>query len=257
MNKSTFKPIAILMTAFLSTLALGACVSSGNEVKDPTDPAEAAEMNYQLGARYFRQGTYDFARDRLLRALEFDPKNPRTHYTLALTYQRLENRRLAAEHFELAVRYAPKNVDALNAYAVFLCQQGSYDEARRHFDRAIDVRENDNREVQMTNAGVCMASKPDYAVAEEYFRAAVEFKPSYGEPLFQLAALKHREEDNLTARAFLQRYMARNARTPEVLYLCSEIEKALGDNRASTDCLDELLRDFPESAQARYVLEQR
>ena len=56
-------------------------VTSG--AQPDADEGEAAELNYQLGARYFRNGSYELARDRLLYSIELDPKNAVAHYTLA------------------------------------------------------------------------------------------------------------------------------------------------------------------------------
>ena len=40
-----------------------------------------------------------------------------------------------------------------------------------------------------------------------------------------------------------------------VLYLAVQVETQLGDERAATDYMNQLLRDFPTSAEARQVLE--
>ncbi len=106
----------------------------------------------------------------------------------------------------------------------------------------------------MSNAGVCMAKKPDLELAEQYFRQAIARRPNYGEALIQLAALKHRTEDNLTARAFLQRYLSFNEASAAVLYLAVQIETELGMDREATDYLNQLLRDFPDSPEARQTL---
>jgi type IV pilus assembly protein PilF len=137
---------------------------------------------------------------------------------------------------------------------VFLCGQEEYDEARKQFDQTIEVRENDNPEIMMSNAGVCMANKPDLELAEQYFRQALARRPAYAEALIQLAALKHRTGDSLTARAFLQRYLATTAESAAVLDLAIQIETDLGDDRAATDYINRLLRVFPESAEARRSL---
>jgi type IV pilus assembly protein PilF len=173
-----------------------------------------------------------------------------------MTFVQLGNNRLATESFDQAIRFAPDSINVRNAYAVFLCQQGEYDNAQKQFDRAIDIRENDEKFVMMTNAGVCVAKKPDLTLAEKYFRDALGDRPSYGEALIQLAALKHRTEDDLGARAFLQRYLATNPASAGVLYLAVQIETRLGDDRAATDYMNQLMRDFPESAEARLMLRQ-
>jgi type IV pilus assembly protein PilF len=247
-----------LIVASCVLCVLGACVSTGDGgEKVATDADEAAQQYYELGARYYRNGNYEYARDRLERALEFDPKMAIAHSTLAMTYIALENPRLAKEHYEQAIKAEPNNFDVRNAYAVYLCQQRDYDDARDQFDRAIRVYDNDNAEVMLTNAGVCMSNKPDYVAAEDYFRRALEFKSSYGEALLQLSALKHQTGDDLRARAFMQRYMAGNSATAGVLLLAIQIETALDDDRAATDLINRLLRDFPNSPESKYIERQQ
>jgi type IV pilus assembly protein PilF len=235
-------------------LLLTGCVSTTRGVPAESDDDNAAQQYFQLGARYFRNGNYELARERLHRAIDLDPRMGMAHSTLALTYEQLDNIRLATEHHDKAVRYDPGNFNVRNAYAVFLCGQQRFDEARTQFERAVEVPENDNAEIMLTNAGVCMAQKPDYEQAEAFFRQALAKKPNYSEALLQMSLLKYRTTEFLQARAFLQRFLSANKTTPEVLYLGVQIEKALGDDRASTDYANQLLREFPNSEQARRVL---
>ncbi len=245
----------LVLTVVLAIVS--GCVSSTTQVRRTAADDDAAEQNYQLGARYFRNGSYELARDRLTRAIELEPRMASAHSMLALTYVQLGNTRLATESFDRAIRYGPNDQDVRNTYAVFLCGQREFDEARKQFDRAIDIRENDNPEIMMTNAGVCMAQKPDLALAEQYFRQALQRRPTYGEALIQLAALKHRTGDNFNASAFVQRYLAANEASAAVLYLAIQIENANGNDRAATDYLNDLLRDFPDSEEARQTLQTK
>lgn len=248
-----------LLAVLVTSLLLTGCVTTTtttNAAPEPekADKGNAADLNYQLGARYYRSGNFELARDRLLLSIELNPKNAVAHYTLALTYEQLENLRLATDAYEKAVQVAPKDFNVQNAYAVFLCNHEHFDEAREHFDRAIKVTENDNSETTMTNAGVCMMQKPDHELAEAYFRQALARKPNYGEALLQLCVLKFSTEDYLGARAFLQRYLNANVPTASILYLGVRIEEELGDDRARTDYSNQILREFPESAEARRIL---
>ena len=247
---------AKLLAGGLAALMMTACVSTSSGLPERSEnTAEAANQYYSLGARYYRNGQYELARERLSHALTFDPKLAIAHSVLALTYQALDNPRLAEEHFELAVRYEPRNIDVRNTYAVFLCQQRNFDKARSQFERVIKIPENDDPEVMMTNAGVCMAQKPDLVEAEQYFRRALTEKPSYGEALLQMALLKRQTGDQLSARAFLQRYLGSNPSSAAILYLAVQIEKDIGNARASTDYTNQLLRDYPASAEARRLME--
>ena len=248
-----------LLVVLATSLLLAGCVTTTTTNNTPSpenlDKANAADLNYQLGARYYRNGNYELARDRLLLSIELNPKNAVAHYTLALTYEQLENLRLATDSYENAVRIAPRDFNVQNAYAVFLCNYRDFDAAREQFDRAIKVTENDFSESTMTNAGVCMMQKPDHAFAEKYFRQALARKPNYAEALLQLCVLKFSTEDYFGARAFLQRYLSANIPTADVLYLGVLIEEQLGDERARMDFSNQILREFPESAEARRILE--
>lgn len=244
-----------ILAGLAAGLLLASCISTSNEVKRaaPND-REAAELNYQLGARYYHNGKYDLARDRLLLATKLDPKFALAYSTLGLTYEKLDNIRLAEGAYDSAVRLEPRNHGVQNTYAVFLCRQGRYNDAVSHFEKAAKVTENDNAEVTLTNAGVCLTQKPDLAMAEDYFRRALEVRPNYGEALLQLCVLKHQTKDDLIARAFLQRFLSTNKASADVLYLGVQIEAALGDERARTDFENRILREFPESTEARRVL---
>ncbi len=246
---------SLVLAAIVSILC--GCISSTSSVNRFEPRNDAAEQNYQLGAQYFRKGSYQLARDRLQRSIEFDAKNASAHSMLAMTYVQLGNTRLATESFEHSVRLGPNDQDVRNTYAVFLCGQGEYDEAREQFDRAIGIRENDNPEIMMSNAGVCMAKKPDLELAEQYFRQAIERRPTYGEPMIQMSALKYRTEEYLIARAFMQRYLIASKASAEVLDLAIRIENKLDDDRAATDYTNQLLRDFPDSPEARRTLTTR
>lgn len=251
MKKSDFIAVLVLAGSLLS-----GCVSSTTTGALPSesDDDDAAEYNYQLGVRYFQSQSYELARDRLERAIEQDPKMAKAHMTLGMTFEALEIPRLAAESYGNAIKVAPRDFNVQNAYAVYRCRQRDFTEAAKYFDRASTHPENDDAEQTLTNAGLCMLQKPDFEEAERFFRAALEHKATYGEALIQLCLLKVRQQDFMGARAFLQRYMSANRTTASVLFLAAEIEGRLDNERGRTEYVNQLLREFPESEEARKVL---
>ena len=250
MNKSELYAVVILAGVVLS-----GCVSSTTGMPAPeADVGDAAELNYQLGARYYQNGKYGLARDRLEHALELNPKMAVAYTTLGMTYEALGNPRLATESYENAVRAAPRDFEVNNAYAVFLCRQRDYSGAKKYFEKAANHPENDNAERTLTNAGLCLAQQPDLVEAERLFREALERRSTHGEALLQLCLLKYQQEEFMSARAFLQRFMATGKSTAGVLLLASEIEGKLGNDRGRTDYVNQLLREFPESPEARKAL---
>jgi len=248
------KKSVLVLGAMAAMFAIGGCISTTTgSPENKGDQGDAAELNYQLGARYYRKGDYDLARDRLQLALQQDPKNGFAWSTLGLTYEALGNVRLAEDAYDKAVRVAPRNYRIQENYAVFLCRQDRFDDAREYFDKAIEAPTNDYSEQTYTNAGVCMMQKPDNVAAEAYLRAALERRPNYGEALLQMSVLFYETDDNLRARAFLQRYMSTNMATAAVLYHAILIEEKLGDDMARREYMLQLLRDFPDSAEAERI----
>jgi len=245
-----------ILSAAMALLLLAGCISTTTGTAPPeADDADAAELNYQLGARYYNNGKYELARDRLKLSIELDPERAIAHSTLALTYEALDNKRLAIESYKAALRAEPRNFDVQNTYAVFLCRQKEFGEAQKYFEKAASHPENDNAEVTLTNAGMCMTEQPDLAAAEAFYRQALERRAEYPDALLQLCLLKYRQQEYLVSRAFLQRFMSVSKTSAGVLYLAAQIEEKLGNDRGRTDYVNQLLRDFPESDQAKRVLE--
>ena len=250
MNKSEI--VAVLSVAgFL----LSGCVSSTTTGAIEREPSgDAAEYNYELGRNYLQSEKFELARDRLQRAIEIDPRMAKAYMALGMTYEELDNLRLATDSYEKAVKIAPRDFNIMNSYAVFLCKQQDYKGASRYFDKAASHPENDDAERTLTNAGLCMMQKPDLEAAESFFRKALEHKTTYGEALLQLCLMKFQQQDYMGARAFLQRFMASNRTTAGVLFLAAEIEGRLGNDRGRTEYVNRLLREFPESPEARRAL---
>jgi type IV pilus assembly protein PilF len=242
------------MVALATLLLASGCISSttGPAESNPDD-GDAADLNYQLGARYYKNGEYELSRDRLLLSLELEPKNAIAWTTLGLTYEALGNLRLAEDAYSNAVRVAPRDYKIQDNYAVFLCRNGRQEEARKYFDKAIKAPTNDYAERTYTNAGVCMMQKPDYEQAEAYFRGALERRPNHAEALLQMSVLFYEKSDYLRARAFLQRYLTSNPVSPSILYHGIRIEQELGDDTARREYTKQLLRDYPNSPEAQKV----
>lgn len=228
-----------------------ACVTetSGGRVSKES-PEDAAAYNYRLGVEYLRSGKLRQARDRLESSVKQNPDVAQTHVTLAILYQRIDEPELADKSYRNAIRVAPNEASVQNSYAVYLCGKQRFDQAERYFVRAARNPLYQTPAAALTNAGVCMRSKPDADAAERYFREALEVDASFADALIQLADLKMESGNPLSARAFLQRLLASTEPTAESLMLGWRIEKALGDDRAAAEYADMLVERFPKSREA-------
>ena len=249
---------ALLVLA--AALSVSACVttSSGGPLPE-ANPEAAAESNMRLGIGYLRQGNLQAAQEKLERAVKLNPRLIEAYSALGLVYERLDDREGAEATYKRAVQLGPEDPDALNVYAAFLCQdEDRRTEALKYFDRALRVplsKKFVNRAVIYTNAGVC--AKPiNLELAEKYLRQALGTDPRYREALLQMADVAHLQDNNLQARAFLERYLAVGRATPAVLWLGVQIERSNGALGAADDYAEKLKNDFPESVEAGMLLKK-
>ncbi len=245
-----------LLLLFLMAL-LGACAGMGSQHAetgsgmDRISPVRGAEVNTRLGIGYMERGQLQLAMEKLETALRHDPEHVPAHLALALIYETINDSQQAGRHYRQASRLAPNDGATQNAYAVFLCRQGDFNQAERHFMRAIDDPFYDTPEVAWANAGACSRRNGDLERAERQLRTALEYDSLYPDALFQLAKVSYLRDESLRARAFLQRFEAVAREDPGALLLGYRIESGLNNPAQADGYARRLEEDFPDSSEAR------
>lgn len=244
---------SIRLLPFLAVLALWGCVSSdGTKRLKQEDPkVAAAKINIQLGTTYLQQGNYVRAREKLLRSLKQNPKDPDVHTSLGLLYDRTGDPKLADKHFREALRLAPDKPDLINNYAIYLCKNGRVDEGVEKFTAVAANRYYQTPEVALTNAGVCLRSAKRLDEAEQKFIAAIRARPNYGDATVQLATLYVERSRVPDARAVVDTYLNAFKPNPDVLLAAVGVARAAKDRLSEEKYSRRLRLDFPDSPQAR------
>ena len=251
------RPEALLRAAaLLLALALGACGATPSRSDAPgarqgNTRQQAAETNVRLGQGYLAQGKLDLARDKLLRALELDPRSVDAHTVIAVLYERIGDVDRARVHYRRAAELAPESGDVQNNYATFLCKRGEYAEADKLFARALADPFYKTPAVALSNRGACALSAGQVEAAEESLRRAVQLAPDMPDALYGLARATYQRGDYLRARAFVQRYEATGRAGADGLWLGYEVERKLGNVRGANEYRQRLLAQFPDSEAAR------
>ncbi|MGB5102258.1 MAG: type IV pilus biogenesis/stability protein PilW [Steroidobacteraceae bacterium] len=240
--------IAALLLATGTTLAAGKSMSR-------EERAQAALVNTQLGMTYMRQDNLAAARDKIEKALQQNPNTADTQMAAGFLYDRLGDSRKAVSHYERAARLGKDNPDVLNNVAVYLCRKGDKKRGVDYFLQAAESALYRTPEVAYANAGRCARADGRDEEAEQYYRRALAARPDLPDALLQLADLQHLAGNNLSARAFVQRYNAAVTPSAESLWLGYRVERALGDASLAQDYARRLKKDFPGSDQERLLLE--
>lgn len=237
--------------AAVCVLALSACVQ--NTVAPGKSPEAAASVNTQLAIEYMRLGKLGTSREMIERALKQDPRSASVQATAGLIYERLGESAKAEHSYATAARLGRDDPNIQNTYAGFLCRTGRAVEGEKLF---VEVARNPTYltpEVALVNAGVCVRGAGDNINSERYFRQALAIHPNLAEALLQLGNLEFDRGDADQAREEVQRYLAVNPATPEVLWLGMRAERKLGDATAAASYARRLQTEFPTSEQAQMM----
>jgi type IV pilus assembly protein PilF len=243
--------IALLLVC--GALAFTAC-SNSKTVKDQSQRGEAAAINLQIGIDYYKQGNLQLAKDKIERALEQDPHNATAHAAAGLLYDRLGEFAKAESHFSRAVALEPKNPELHNNFAVFLCRHEKYDRGEKQAMLAVADPLYKTPEVAYLNAAYCARGAADMKLAEQYFRRALAVRPRFAPALLEMADLEFKAKNYMSARAFLERYIAVQTPSAAALWLGIRIERVLGNRSTAGDYARRLMSDYPNAEETKAFL---
>lgn len=247
------------VSILLLTLALAGCggTPQRGSQQQPTDDARLAEIKTSLGIEYAREGREDIALERLREALKLAPNFAPVHTALGMLYTQLRQYDDAERHYRRALQIASDDSGAMNNYGLLLCQRDRVPEALKMFDLAAANPVYQTPEIAYSNAGTCLLQHGDLAGAEQRFRQALQVEPKLPPALLQMARISLDLNRALPGRGYLQRYEEVAAHTPPSLWLGIRLERALGDRFAASRYEQMLEKDFPDSQEARLLLESR
>lgn len=236
-------------------LMLSACASNGGS--SAKKEQNLADIYTDIGLGHMQKGDYARAQEKFGQALELNDKLPKTHLYLAELYSRQEDSLRAEAAFKKALELAPTDPNVQNNYAAFLCARNRMAESETMFLAALQNPIYKTPELAYENLGACALKVGDATKAEHYFASALRIRPSLPQSLFRMAELLFKKNENFKARAYLERYLAVGAMSPEVLWLGVRIERVLGDKVMETQYGDLLHNRFPDSEQSKLLAAEK
>jgi len=246
MKSSSVKLLAIIVGGCLT-----AC--SNNSGFKKASPAVQAATNVQLAIEYMKIGKLAASRDFMEQALAEDPGNPDVQMTAGLIYERLGEKTKAERAYSTGYRLGKRDPNIQNNYAGFLCRTGKAPAGEKLFAEVAASPLYQTPEVALVNAGVCVRGTGDLLDAARYFNRALAIRPNMPEALLQLGNIAFDQGDAGQARDTVQRYLAVNPPSAEVLWLGFRAERKLGDANAAAGFARRVQNDFPNSEQAQML----
>ncbi len=238
----------------LIVLQLTSCATSNTNAPQ-SENQKAAEINIELGVRYFGQGEYKLADEKLRRALKQDPRSATANWVFALLQERLGEYDVAEKHFRKAISLDPKDSRAHNNYGTFLCNRDRILEAEKEFLSAIENPLYSEASAAYANAGTCMLKIPDKAKAGEYFQKSLELNASQQSALYQMGLLSFERQEYEQASFYFRKYETVAKHDSKSLWVAYQTETSLGNQGKADDYANQLKRLFPASQEARLLAE--
>lgn len=246
----------IILSLIVSLLVACTAVPVVNE----RNIKKAAEVNAKLGLDYMRQGHYEVALHKLLKALKQDSNNANAHQYIAILYSRLKRPKKAELHFKKALEIMPDSslssqVAAVrNNYAVFLCRRKQYDEANRYFAMVLKDPLYQLRADLFENMGKCNQVEGKLHEAEEFYNKALKLNPHSRNSLLGLAQLSYGKGLYDQSQEYLNRFLKYNkAFNPESLWLEILIQRQRGNVTGMQEYALRLKSKYPDAKETQLL----
>ncbi len=248
---------AFRLAAVLTALVFaGGCASNGGALQNAsrgTKAREAAQIHTQLGEAYMQRGDLKDALAKLEMAVQYDDSYVPAHTVLAVLYERIGEYGKAEREYRRVLALEPKSGMANNNLGAFLCRIGKVRQSLRYFERAVKDPFYQTPFAAYTNAGVCLMKIGRLVDATQQFHDALAINPKFPDALYQSAHVWYLRGDAFRASAYLQRLESLGSPAPQTLKLGYEIETKLGDAASARHYREQLLRQFPDSPQAKQL----
>ncbi|KAF3981420.1 MAG: type IV pilus biogenesis/stability protein PilW [Methylococcales symbiont of Hymedesmia sp. n. MRB-2018] len=243
-----FNRIYSCLTITLLCIFIPACVPSKATKAMSTE--ERSQLYLQMGVRYLDMDMIKTAKEKLDIALELNANNAEVHNALGVLHERLAQDSLAEKHYQQAISLAVDDFSIKNNYGRFLCESGEYKKGIELLKQALAIPLNNRKWFAYTNIGRCQLINANKALAESNFRHALQENSQYPPALQEMQKISYDKRRYLSARGFLQRYLAVARQTSETLWYAVQTERGLGNKAMADHYREKLFALFPSSKQA-------
>ncbi len=234
----------------LSALPLFLIACSITE-KTETVASNPADIYLQLGVRYLNLNKLEIAKENLQRAIQLDAKNAHVLNAMAFLDEKLDKIDDARSHYQAAIDLMPDNLSVKNNYGRFLCEQGETQKGIALLTSATNDKLNEHPWMAMTNLGRCYMQLVQYQEAEIYFSQALQVNSNYAPALLEIQKANYHLGNFTAAKVYLNRYAQISDYSPESLLIALQIEGASGNTEMMQHYQKLLLTKFPLSAETK------
>lgn len=243
----------IVRVCLLSVMVALAGCNSVETKERQAKQASRISVHTQLATNYMRRGQFEVAEQELNKALALDSSSAEANFAMAVLQNSLRRYDKAMGYYRKAVRRAPSDSPMRLEYGAFLCRQGETKKALSEIKGVLDTPSYRPNGRAWFRLGECYFLQKEVTQAEKALREALARNKNLAPALMLLARIKYDQKNYLSARAYVQRYLAVDRPDPRILLLGVKTERALGDTTSANHYKGQLLELFPSSPEVRMV----
>lgn len=248
-----FSLYSSITIAFCLIIVSTACGLLPNPKNESMSSQEQAEVYMQMGSRYLEMNMLELAKENLEKSERLDNNNAEIYNVYGAFYERIKDYVNAENKYQTAVKKAPDNFIIKTNYGRFLCSRNNFDSGMRILMEALELPMNNKQWYSLTAIGVCYYKQENLVQAEDNLRKALLLKVDFSPALQEMQKISYQNHQYLSARAFLERYLAVANQTPQTLWIGFQTERALGNAKLAEDYAEQLINNFPTAAEAEAI----
>ena len=140
---------------------------------------DTAQLLYQQGLAFHRQGMFDKAKHAYQQAIKINPRHAPALHTLGVMVSQTSDPTSGLQLIVLALSIEPQNPVFLTNASTALLSLKRYDEALAMCDKALSIQP--DHFSALRNQGVALAALLRFSEAIDYFDKALQINPKFGE----------------------------------------------------------------------------
>lgn len=237
--------LSLWLLWLLSACQLPPTVAGG---ASPKDAEETALIYVKLGRGYTRQGNYEYARQRLNRALELAPRLADVHDALGFYFSQVDEPGLAEQHFQQAIETTPEP-RFYQSFGQFLCRYQRYQEAQDWFQKAVKNPQYNQADDSYELSGLCWLQAGDAQQAEIALKKALVLNTERPRALLALTQIYFSNQQLEQAEQSWQRMYKVSELNATAYWLGVQIAWQQGRRSVATQRGQALTQSFPDAEE--------